>query len=61
MSANWAIDQVEMTPPGMIVIPAASRKEKRLLEAKYKIFLETIEIQNRWRSAMDSAAGETVD
>jgi len=45
-----------MTPPGTIVRPAASPKDKRLLEAKYKIFREQIEIQKRWRKVMEEAA-----
>ncbi|KAF5346942.1 hypothetical protein D9758_010142 [Tetrapyrgos nigripes] len=51
----WKI-MVEMTPPGTIVKPAASTKEKKLLEAKYKIFREQIEIQKRWRKEMENAA-----
>ncbi|EPQ59684.1 Pentulose kinase [Gloeophyllum trabeum ATCC 11539] len=51
----WDI-MVEMTPPGTLIPPAASDKEKRLLEAKYKIFRETIEIQKRWRKEMEDAA-----
>lgn len=45
-----------MTPPGTMIVPSASPKEKKLLEAKYKIFLETIDIQNRWRKEMEEAA-----
>lgn len=51
----WAI-MVEMTPPATIVLPQAGPKEKRLLQAKYKIFRESIEIQKRWRQEMDEAA-----
>ncbi|KAF7354935.1 Pentulose kinase [Mycena sanguinolenta] len=51
----WRI-MVEMTPPGTRVSPAASAKEKKLLEAKYKIFRESIEIQKRWRDEMEEAA-----
>jgi hypothetical protein len=46
-----------MTPSGTKMSPAASWKEKRLLEAKYKIFLETIEIQKKWRHVMEAAVG----
>ncbi len=49
-------DQVEMTPAGTMVEPAASPKEKKLLEAKYKIFLEAIDIQRRWRKEMEEAS-----
>jgi hypothetical protein len=45
-----------MTPPGTLIAPAASAKEKKLLEAKYKIFRESIEIQKRWRKEMDEAS-----
>ncbi|TFY81049.1 hypothetical protein EWM64_g2960 [Hericium alpestre] len=51
----WGI-MVEMTPPATIVPPAASPKEKRLLEAKYKIFRESIDIQTRWRKDMEEAS-----
>jgi len=47
---------VEMTPPGTLIAPAASLKVKKLLDAKYKIFRETIEIQKRWRKQMEDAA-----
>lgn len=45
-----------MTLPGTHVAPAASPKVAKLLDAKYKIFRETIEIQKRWRQQMDEAA-----
>ena len=45
-----------MTPHGTMVVPAASEKEKKLLEAKYKIFRESIDIQKRWRKEMEEAA-----
>lgn len=45
-----------MTPPGKAVYPSASPAEQKLLEAKYKIFLESIDIQQRWRKEMDNAA-----
>ncbi|KAG5645270.1 hypothetical protein DXG03_006572 [Asterophora parasitica] len=51
----WKI-MVEMTPVGTLVAPSASAKEKRLLEAKYRIFRESIEIQKRWRTEMDEAS-----
>jgi len=51
----WKI-MVEMTLPGTIVAPAPSPKVKKLLDAKYKIFRETIEIQKRWRQQMEGAA-----
>lgn len=45
-----------MTPSGTLVSPAASPREKKLLEAKYKIFLESIEIQKRWRKEIAAAS-----
>jgi FGGY-family pentulose kinase len=51
----WKI-MVEMTPPGTVIAPAALAKEKKLLEAKYKIFRESIDIQKRWRQEMDEAS-----
>ncbi|KAI3610412.1 hypothetical protein WG66_006966 [Moniliophthora roreri] len=50
----WNI-MVEMTPPGTIIRPAASSREKKLLEAKYKIFREQIDIQYRWRTQIEEA------
>ncbi|KAJ3987591.1 Pentulose kinase [Lentinula detonsa] len=48
----WRI-MVEMTPPGTIVKP--SGREKKLIEAKYKIFREAIDIQYRWRKQIEEA------
>jgi sugar (pentulose or hexulose) kinase len=50
------VAQVEMTPPGTLVVPSASAKDKRLLNAKYKIFMEAIDIQRRWRAELEEAA-----
>jgi len=50
----WKI-MVEMTPVGTLVAPAALPREKNLLEAKYKIFRESAEIQKRWRKEMEDA------
>jgi hypothetical protein len=44
-----------MTQPGELVKPTASLQEKKLLEAKYRIFRETIETQKRWRREMEEA------
>jgi hypothetical protein len=44
-----------MTPCGTIIRPAASAKEKKLLEAKYKIFLEIAETQRKWMRQMEDA------
>ncbi|KAF5363911.1 hypothetical protein D9756_000937 [Leucocoprinus leucothites] len=53
--ALWNV-MVEMTPTGTLVLPNASPKEKKLLNAKFKIFMETIDIQRRWRAEMEEAA-----
>ena len=45
-----------MTAVGRKVHPAASASTRRLLEAKYKIFLEAIEIQRRWRTLVEEAS-----
>jgi hypothetical protein len=45
-----------MTPPETVVVPGASAKDKKLLNAKFKIFMETIDIQHRWRVEMEEAA-----
>lgn len=54
--SHYSRSQVEMTLPGNLVAPAPSPKVKKLLDAKYKIFRETIEIQKRWRQQMVEAA-----
>ena len=48
--------QVEMTTQGTLIKPAASPRDRKLLDAKYKIFLETIDIQKRWRKEMEEAS-----
>jgi hypothetical protein len=49
-----------MTPAGDMVAPKCTPREKKLLEAKYKIFLETIEIQKRWRKEMEDALTDKI-
>lgn len=44
-----------MTPAGREVRPARSQREGRLLDAKYIIFLEAIDVQRRWRKEMEAA------
>ncbi|KAG8903076.1 hypothetical protein FRB99_003782 [Tulasnella sp. 403] len=51
----WEI-MVEMTQSGRKIVPSAGARDKRLLEAKYSIFKETIDIQRRWRAQMEEAA-----
>ncbi|KAF6762435.1 ribitol kinase [Ephemerocybe angulata] len=58
----WDI-MTEMTPPGVLVPPATAGSgevslEKKILDAKYEIFLETVEIQKRWRDKMDRLTRE---
>jgi len=48
----WEI-MVEMTPPGKLIQPALEEEAIKLLEVKYKIFQETIEIQRRWRNEIE--------
>ena len=50
--------QVEMTAPGEVVTVSVNSREKKLLEAKYSIFREAIEIQKRWRRKMEDAVSE---
>ena len=47
----WDV-MVEMTQPGSRVTPRAGdegKREKKLLDVKYKIFREAVEVQRRWR------------
>ncbi|KAH7105324.1 Pentulose kinase [Auriculariales sp. MPI-PUGE-AT-0066] len=52
----WEI-MVEMTPSGGVIRATATDTERKILDAKYRIFLETIDIQRRWRREVDAAAG----
>jgi ribulose kinase len=54
-TALWDIMQ-EMTPPATVLRPAAGEREKRLLDVKYRIFLESIEIKRRLRREIDAVA-----
>lgn len=47
---------MDMTQSGKLVPPAASPTDAKLLEAKYKIFKDSIDVQRRWRTIMDEAA-----
>jgi hypothetical protein len=44
-----------MTPAGKRVVPGAGPKEMALLDVKYKIFRESIDVQRRWRKIVDDA------
>ncbi|CCA71253.1 related to ribitol kinase [Serendipita indica DSM 11827] len=54
-SRLWDI-MAEMSLPGTIISPAASDSDSKLLDAKYRIFREAIEIQTRWRATMEAAS-----
>ena len=45
-----------MSRPGQVISPAADGGDMKPLEAKYRIFLESIDIQRRWRAMMEEAA-----
>jgi len=47
-----------MSRPGTTVHPSASPKELKLLEAKYKIFRDMIDVQRRWRKEVREALDE---
>ena len=50
--------QVDMTPAGKRIVPGAGEQEMRLLDVKYKIFRESIDVQRKWRAMVDEAYGE---
>ncbi|CAO1636156.1 unnamed protein product [Jaminaea pallidilutea] len=50
----WEL-MVSMTRPGHFVYPSGNTAEKKLLDAKYKIFLEMIDAQKRWKAIVDVA------
>jgi ribulose kinase len=48
----WDV-MVDMTQPGKRVEPRAGgegQREKKLLDVKYKIFREAVDVQRRWRA-----------
>ena len=47
-----------MTAAGTVIPVSVNSREKKLLEAKYSIFREAIEIQKRWRKKMEDAVSE---
>jgi hypothetical protein len=52
----WRI-MSEMTPPAFVIHPmegGAGASQARLLDAKYQIFKEAIDVQRRWRSIIDN-------
>jgi ribulose kinase len=53
----WDV-MVEMTQPGYRIEPRTGtdgRREKKLLDVKYKIFRESIDVQRRWRGMVAEA------
>ncbi|CAD6968842.1 unnamed protein product [Tilletia controversa] len=44
---------VKMTKPGKLIFPTEDPKRRALLDAKYKIFREAIDIQRRWREEIN--------
>jgi ribulose kinase len=56
----WEI-MVDMTQPATRVEPrkgTEGERERRLLDAKYEIFLESVETQRRWRDKIATAAAQ---
>jgi hypothetical protein len=56
-SKLWDV-MVEMTQQGEKVMPrdgADGEKEKKLLDVKYKIFREAVEVQKKWRGMVAEA------
>jgi len=53
----WGI-MSEMTPVGSRILPNITNREKRLCEAKYRIFLDAVAIQRRWRDEVDAAIAD---
>ena len=50
----WTIMD-RMSKPGKAVHPSKDKHEKRLIDAKYKVFLELCESQQRYRKEVDAA------
>ncbi|KAI9608065.1 hypothetical protein H4Q26_005519 [Puccinia striiformis f. sp. tritici PST-130] len=46
---------VGMSRPGTTIKPDLTEKEKKLLEVKYKIFNECIDLQRKWRKDVEDA------
>ena len=56
----WEI-MVEMTQPATKIEPRSGplgEKEKKLLDVKYKVFRESIDVQRKWRSMIADAVKE---
>lgn len=53
----WSI-MARMSKPGKTTFPGKDENEKKLLEVKYKIFLEQCETQNKYRKYVRDAIGD---
>ncbi|KAH0602218.1 uncharacterized protein H6S33_000574 [Morchella sextelata] len=53
----WTIMD-KMSKPGTIIEPTTNEKEKKLLDAKYKVFLEMAKAQQAYRKSIDEAVGD---
>lgn len=59
-SKLWDV-MTSMTQPGVRVEPRTGKlgeRERKLLDAKYEIFRDSIEVQRRWRSKIAEAVKE---
>ncbi|KAF2396089.1 Pentulose kinase [Trichodelitschia bisporula] len=54
----WDI-MARMSKPGSTVYPSSNLTERKLLDVKYKVFLEQCEQQQRWRREVDEALAGT--
>lgn len=50
----WSI-MARMSKPGEVVLPDKDPWEKKLLDAKYKVFLEQAHVQQVYRKQVDEA------
>ncbi|GAA5977946.1 hypothetical protein JCM5350_006276 [Sporobolomyces pararoseus] len=58
MKENLWGNMIRMSKPGTTILPSASEKELKLLQVKYDIFKECIELQRKWRKNVSDALGE---
>ncbi|GAA6060420.1 hypothetical protein JCM10212_002188 [Sporobolomyces blumeae] len=58
MKENLWGKMIQMSRPGSTIKPSASDKELKLLQVKYDIFKECIELQRKWRKNVSDALGE---
>ncbi|POS83806.1 Actin-like ATPase [Erysiphe pulchra] len=53
----WSI-MARMSKPGITTFPGKDENEKKLLDVKYKVFLEQCETQNKYRKYVKDAIGD---